>query len=194
VRQKSHKDIQGEIQAIIRQVTASVTFLPLLEEPCSFDLLVYADAAAAVPLAWEESDPRYIAKSAEVRLRSFTTTIHKVRRLRQRARTRLWPLACAPRVPVWRCHRVADSLRLSRVSLRCTPFSVLVSHLLRLAAPRRTTPAAPWPVMCRDLASRWHQRYPTAWQTTFNAGHGGVELQWMMIILTRRRGNDSDET
>ena len=77
-RAKSHKDIQGEIQAIIRQVTACVTFLPLLEEACSFDLLVYADADAKVPAAWEESDPKYIASSAEVRLRSFTTTIHKV--------------------------------------------------------------------------------------------------------------------
>jgi mitotic spindle assembly checkpoint protein MAD2 len=57
-RVKSHKDIQGEIQAIIRQVTACVTFLPLLEEACSFDLLVYADTAAKVPAAWEESDPK----------------------------------------------------------------------------------------------------------------------------------------
>lgn len=78
VRVKSAKDIQSEIQAIIRQITASVTFLPLLEEPCTFDLLVYTDEDAEVPRAWEESDPRYIAHSAEVRLRSFTTTIHKV--------------------------------------------------------------------------------------------------------------------
>ena len=109
VRTKSQKDIQGEIQAIIRQVTACVTFLPLLEEPCSFDLLVYTNTEASVPAAWEESDPKvscgcaagsclvpalcsllstrpppphtltqYIASSAEVRLRSFTTSIHKV--------------------------------------------------------------------------------------------------------------------
>lgn len=80
VKHKSHKDIQGEIGAIIRQITASVTFLPLLDEACTFDLLVYADEAASVPRAWEESDPRYIAKglSTEVRLRSFTTSIHKV--------------------------------------------------------------------------------------------------------------------
>lgn len=77
-KNKSHKDIQTEIQAIIRQITASVTFLPLLEEPCTFDLLVYANADCSVPAAWEESDPKYIANSAEVRLRSFTTSIHKV--------------------------------------------------------------------------------------------------------------------
>ena len=78
VRAKSHKEIQGEISAIIRQITASVTFLPLLEEPCTFDLLVYTNAGCGVPVAWEESDPRYISTSAEVRLRSFTTSIHKV--------------------------------------------------------------------------------------------------------------------
>lgn len=74
------KEIQSEIQAIIRQITASVTFLPLLDEPCTFDLLVYADEAASVPKAWEDSDPKYIAGgiSTEVRLRSFTTSIHKV--------------------------------------------------------------------------------------------------------------------
>ncbi len=67
-----------EIQAIIRQITASVTFLPLLNEPCTFDLLVYADNSTKVPQSWEESDPKYITNSQEVRLRSFTTKIHKV--------------------------------------------------------------------------------------------------------------------
>merc|ERR1712039_639175 len=51
---------QKDIQAIIRQITASVTFLPLLEEPCSFDLLVYTDKVAEVPQEWDESDPKYI--------------------------------------------------------------------------------------------------------------------------------------
>jgi mitotic spindle assembly checkpoint protein MAD2 len=64
-----------EIQALIRQITASVTFLPLLDEPCAFDLLVYADTKAALPTTWEESDPRYIGNSEEVRLRSFTTKV-----------------------------------------------------------------------------------------------------------------------
>lgn len=76
--QRDEKDITSEIQAIIRQITASVTFLPLLTSPCTFDLLVYTDSAVDIPQAWEESDPRYISNSAEVRLRSFTTKIHKV--------------------------------------------------------------------------------------------------------------------
>ena len=75
---KSVKEIHNEIQAIIRQITASVTFLPLLNEPCSFDLLVYTNKTAVVPQKWEDSDPRYIMNSQEVKLRSFTTSVHKV--------------------------------------------------------------------------------------------------------------------
>jgi mitotic spindle assembly checkpoint protein MAD2 len=76
--QKTLKEIHGEIQAIIRQVTASVTFLPLLNEPCSFDLLVYTKKDAAVPAKWEDSDPCYIMNSQEVKLRSFTTSVSSI--------------------------------------------------------------------------------------------------------------------
>lgn len=75
---KSIKEIHGEIQAIIRQITASVTFLPLLNEPCSFDLLVYTKKDAALPSKWEDSDPCYIMNSQEVKLRSFTTSVHQI--------------------------------------------------------------------------------------------------------------------
>ncbi|KAL3944874.1 MAG: hypothetical protein SGBAC_001076 [Bacillariaceae sp.] len=77
-QQKTLKEIHGEIQAIVRQITASVTFLPLLNEPCSFDLLVYTKKDAVVPTKWEDSDPCYIMNSQEVKLRSFTTSVHKV--------------------------------------------------------------------------------------------------------------------
>eukprot|EP01080_Neovahlkampfia_damariscottae_P010621 gene10621-3244_t len=75
---KDKKEITKEIQALIRQITSSVTFLPLLEGVCSFDLLVYTDKDAQMPKTWEESEPKYISNSSEVRLRSFTTSIHKV--------------------------------------------------------------------------------------------------------------------
>ncbi|XP_064617991.1 mitotic spindle assembly checkpoint protein MAD2A-like [Liolophura sinensis] len=77
-REKSEKDIKKEICDVIRQITATVTFLPLLEEACSFDLLVYTDKDFDTPDSWGESGPQFIANSQEVRLRSFTTTIHKV--------------------------------------------------------------------------------------------------------------------
>ena len=77
--EKPAKEITAEISAIIRQITASVTFLPLLEEACTFDLLVYTNTESAVPKEWEESDARYIASNAEqVKLRSFSTSVHKV--------------------------------------------------------------------------------------------------------------------
>lgn len=77
-REKSQKVIQDEIRSVIRQITATVTFLPLLEVSCSFDLLIYTDKDLVVPEKWEESGPQFISNSEEVRLRSFTTTIHKV--------------------------------------------------------------------------------------------------------------------
>lgn len=77
-QKKTVKEIHSEIQAIIRQITASVTFLPLLSEPCSFDLLVYTKKDAAVPKKWEDSDPCYIMNSQEVKLRSFTTSVSDI--------------------------------------------------------------------------------------------------------------------
>ncbi|XP_028660903.1 mitotic spindle assembly checkpoint protein MAD2A [Erpetoichthys calabaricus] len=77
-REKSIKVIQDEIRSVIRQITASVTFLPLLETACAFDLLIYTDKDLEVPEKWEESGPQMVNNSEEVRLRSFTTTIHKV--------------------------------------------------------------------------------------------------------------------
>lgn len=49
---KPEKEIQTEIAAIIRQITASVTFLPLLENQCVFDILVYTDSKTEVPGEW----------------------------------------------------------------------------------------------------------------------------------------------
>jgi mitotic spindle assembly checkpoint protein MAD2 len=76
-KKRERKTLQ-EIQAIIRQITASVTFLPLLEETCCIDLLAYTDKDAAVPDACEESDAKIIPDGANVQLRSFSTMAHKV--------------------------------------------------------------------------------------------------------------------
>ena len=38
---KDEKKIRSEIRDVIRQITASVTFLPLLDCLCSFDILIY---------------------------------------------------------------------------------------------------------------------------------------------------------
>lgn len=39
---------------------------------------VYTDSKSSVPQEWEESDARFIANAADVKLRSFTTKVHKV--------------------------------------------------------------------------------------------------------------------
>lgn len=52
-----------------------MTFLPILDEPCSFDILIYADKEATVPVLWEDSDPCYIENGQKVSLRSFNTKV-----------------------------------------------------------------------------------------------------------------------
>ncbi|KAJ1964968.1 Mitotic spindle checkpoint component mad2 [Dipsacomyces acuminosporus] len=75
---KSEKALQMEIQAIFRQIAASVSFLPIIEEKCTFNILVYADSDAEVPTTWTDSDPLHIKDAEQVRLRSFSTDAHRV--------------------------------------------------------------------------------------------------------------------
>jgi mitotic spindle assembly checkpoint protein MAD2 len=74
----SDEDIQAAIRALFRQITASVTFLPELAEPCTFNVLVYADADSEVPVEWGDSDAKEIDGGEKVQLRSFSTTNHRV--------------------------------------------------------------------------------------------------------------------
>ena len=60
-----------ECAALMRQIFASVTFLPLLEGACTFDLLIYTDIETSVPGQWEESTPKYILHPSDVKLRSI---------------------------------------------------------------------------------------------------------------------------
>jgi hypothetical protein len=78
VAARSDKEVAGEIGAILRQITSSTSFLPLLDCLCTFDVLVYTPNDIATPGLWEESDARVIPQSAEVHLRSFTTRLHKI--------------------------------------------------------------------------------------------------------------------
>jgi len=77
-REKSYDDINSEIRAVIRQIVAAVTFLPLLETACAFDILVYTDKDLDVPDTWGESGPALICNSETVRFRTLSTSIHKV--------------------------------------------------------------------------------------------------------------------
>ncbi|KAF7510796.1 hypothetical protein GJ744_005896 [Endocarpon pusillum] len=75
---KTENEIQEEIQAIFRQITASVTFLPVLDGDCTFNVLVYANADSDVPIEWGDSDAKEIKNGEKVQLRSFSTSNHKV--------------------------------------------------------------------------------------------------------------------
>lgn len=77
-QEKSEDQIVTEIRALVRQITASVTFLPVLEEACAFDMLIYTDKDTPTPVEWEESAPRVISDREMVQLRNFSTTVHDV--------------------------------------------------------------------------------------------------------------------
>ncbi|KAH0948084.1 hypothetical protein HN011_005430 [Eciton burchellii] len=75
---KDMKTIQKEIREVIRQITGTVSFLPLLDCPCSFDILTYTVPDCSIPNQWDETQPVFIANSQEVQLRSFSTSLHKM--------------------------------------------------------------------------------------------------------------------
>lgn len=78
---KTEPEIQAEIAALFRQITASVTFLPQLAGDCTFNVLVYADADSEVPVEWGDSDAKEIVNGERVQLRGFSTSNHRVETL-----------------------------------------------------------------------------------------------------------------
>ncbi|KAM3725726.1 Mitotic spindle assembly checkpoint protein MAD2A [Dirofilaria immitis] len=77
-RKKDEKKIRQEMADVIRQITASVTFLPLLETQCSFDVLIYTGKETDTPEDWTESSACIINDAEQVQLRSFSTSVHSV--------------------------------------------------------------------------------------------------------------------
>lgn len=75
---KELKKIQKEIREVMRQITATVSFLPLLDCRCSFDILLHALDNCEVPEKWSESQPIHIVNAQNVKLNSFSTSLHKI--------------------------------------------------------------------------------------------------------------------
>lgn len=75
---KELKKIQSEIAAVLRQVAATVSYLPLLECVCSFDLLIHTLKDVSVPENWNETENVSIKNSQSVNLKSFSTGLQKV--------------------------------------------------------------------------------------------------------------------
>ncbi|KAF3932040.1 hypothetical protein ABW20_dc0104474 [Dactylellina cionopaga] len=76
--EKTEKEIQEEIQSIFRQITASVTFLPMLNGNCTFNVLVYADGDAEVPMEWGDGEDEGIQDAEQVQLRTWSSSSHRV--------------------------------------------------------------------------------------------------------------------
>ncbi|EJD04003.1 spindle assembly checkpoint protein [Fomitiporia mediterranea MF3/22] len=78
---KPESQIQAEIRDILKQIVSTVTFLPTMDEPTVFNILAYTSESADVPAGeWVDTDPLAIeaSKSQQVRLRSFSTDVHRV--------------------------------------------------------------------------------------------------------------------
>jgi len=75
---KDESKIDSEIKAVIRQITASVSFLPLIDSPCSFEMLLYTDKDQLVSDAWQLSDAKLVQNAVEMPFRDFSTGIHTV--------------------------------------------------------------------------------------------------------------------
>lgn len=76
-------EVTQQIQAIVRQITASVTFLPILQEGnYTFNVLVYADPSAPVPAEWADSANGSMDVQGDrvelVEFRQFLTGPHRV--------------------------------------------------------------------------------------------------------------------
>ncbi|KAL3282442.1 hypothetical protein HHI36_005628 [Cryptolaemus montrouzieri] len=81
VEQHSEKPlntIKKEIRDVLRQITSSVTYLPLLDCLCSFDIQVYTKNDVELPKEWAESEAANVKNAQCVKMRSFSTNIHKM--------------------------------------------------------------------------------------------------------------------
>ncbi|CAX44643.1 mitotic spindle checkpoint component (MAD2), putative [Candida dubliniensis CD36] len=87
---KSRQEIQKEIRAIIRQITSSVSYLPVLKdsdtdtdgEGYTFNVLVYTDPNTSIPIEWcdTQGDGKILHGNNidNVKFTSFSTDIHQI--------------------------------------------------------------------------------------------------------------------
>lgn len=75
---KELKRIQQEIGSVMRQISATVSYLPLLDCICSFDILIHTIKDCELPEKWNETNAVSIQNPQTVKLRSFSTGLHQV--------------------------------------------------------------------------------------------------------------------
>ncbi|XP_017070903.1 mitotic spindle assembly checkpoint protein MAD2A [Drosophila eugracilis] len=70
--------IQNEIRDVMRQISATVSYLPLLDCICTFDVMIHTLQNTELPAEWDETGAIVIQNAQAVQLRSFSTGLHKV--------------------------------------------------------------------------------------------------------------------
>ncbi|XP_055551573.1 mitotic spindle assembly checkpoint protein MAD2A [Wyeomyia smithii] len=75
---KELKKIQAEIRDVLRQIAATISYLPLLECICTFDVLIHTVKNCDIPEKWNETDEVHIPNAQTVQLKSFSTGLQKV--------------------------------------------------------------------------------------------------------------------
>lgn len=75
---KELKKIQAEIRDVLRQIAATISYLPLMEKICTFDVLIHTVKNCDVPDKWNETEEVRIQNAQTVQLKSFSTGLQKV--------------------------------------------------------------------------------------------------------------------
>lgn len=75
---KDLKRVQNEIRDVMRQISATVSYLPLLDCICTFDVMIHTLQNCELPTGWDETAGIFIQNAQAVQLRSFSTGLHKV--------------------------------------------------------------------------------------------------------------------
>ncbi|XP_060522608.1 mitotic spindle assembly checkpoint protein MAD2A [Cylas formicarius] len=78
ISEKPLKQIKKEIRDVLKQIASSVAYLPLLDCLCSFDIQIYTTNDVELPKEWSEAEPANIKNAQSVKMRSFSTNIHKM--------------------------------------------------------------------------------------------------------------------
>lgn len=76
--EKPLKQIKNEIRDVLKQIASSVAYLPLLDCICSFDIQIYTKNDVTLPAEWADAQPANIKNAQSVKMRSFSTNIHKM--------------------------------------------------------------------------------------------------------------------
>ncbi|XP_056649107.1 mitotic spindle assembly checkpoint protein MAD2A [Diorhabda carinulata] len=78
VSEKPLNQIKNEIRDVLKQIASSVSYLPLLDCLCSFDIQIYTKSDVELPKEWAEAEPANIKNAQSVQMRAFSTNIHRM--------------------------------------------------------------------------------------------------------------------